>query len=116
MALDEPDHRLFIVCRRPARFIVLDAATGQRVASLPAVGDCDDLFFDAKRKRIYAIGGEGAVSVFQQESADHYTELARIQTRSGARTGYFSPDLDRLYVALRRMDSAPAEIRVYAPQ
>lgn len=115
MALDERDHRLFVVTRFPARFIVLDTDRGTRIASLSAVGDCDDVFFDARRHLIYAIGGEGGISVFQQRDADQYNELGRIKTVTGARTGFFSPELDKLYVAVRKHDTQSAEIRVYAP-
>lgn len=113
MALDEADHRLFVVCRHPARLLVLDTSTGTIIASVPVVGDSDDLFYDAARKRIYAIGGEGAVSVVQQQDADVYREVERISTAPGARTGYFSADLGRLFVGVRRSGSRPAEIRIY---
>jgi YVTN family beta-propeller protein len=113
MALDERDHRLFVVTRLPARLIVLDSSQGKRVATLSAVGDCDDVFYDERRQRIYAIGGEGGISVFQQRDADHYDELGRIKTVIGARTGFFSSELDNLYLAVRKHDSQPAEIRVY---
>src|SRR5579859_706969 len=115
MALDEQDHRLFVVTRLPARLIALDTSDGKRVASISAIGDCDDVFYDAQRHRIYAIGGEGGISVFQQRDADHYEEIGRIKTVSGSRTGYFSPDLDKLYVAVRKQQSQSAEIRVYEP-
>ncbi len=113
MALDEANHRLFVVCRSPARLVVLDVSNGKVIATVAAVGDCDDVFYDAARKRIYAIGGEGAISVFQQQDADHYREIARIATRKGARTGFFSPDLGRLFVGVRRSAEGPAEIRIY---
>jgi len=115
MALDEPDHRLFVVTRYPARLLVFDTATGKVLQKLPAVGDCDDVFFDQRRKRMYATGGEGAISVFEQQDPDHYKELARVPTRKGARTSFFSSDLDRLYVAARRQGSAPAMIQIFAP-
>jgi hypothetical protein len=85
------------------------------VESLPAIGDCDDVFYDERRHRIYAIGGEGGISVFQQRDANNYEELGRIKTVSGARTGFFSPEFDKLYVAVRKHESQFAEIRVYAP-
>src|SRR5215471_7582638 len=78
MALDEVDHRLFVVCRNPARMVVLDTSVGKVIATVPAVGDSDDVFYDAARKRIYATGGEGSISVFQQQDPDHYNELAKI--------------------------------------
>jgi hypothetical protein len=53
--------------------------------------------------------------VFQQRDADNYDELGRIKTVSGARTGFFSAELDKLYLAVRKHEFQPAEIRVYAP-
>jgi DNA-binding beta-propeller fold protein YncE len=114
MALDEADHRLFVVSRVPARLVVMDTATGKVVQKLAAVGDCDDVFWDAARKRIYATGGDGAISVFQQQDPDHYREAARIPTVKGARTSFFSPDLGRLYVAVRRQGSTAAQIQVFS--
>jgi hypothetical protein len=115
MALDQQNHRLFVVTRFPARLVVLDTVQGTRVAALSAVGDCDDVFYDEQRHRIYAIGGEGGISVFQQRDPDHYDELSRIKTVSGARTGFYSAEFGKLYVAVRKHGSQAAEIRVYTP-
>ena len=115
MALDESNHRLFVVTRLPARLLVFDTNTGTIVQKLSAVGDCDDVFYDKTRKRIYASGGDGAISVFEQKDADHYTESARITTVKGARTSFFSPELDRLFLAVRREGSQSAAIQVLVP-
>lgn len=115
MALDESHHRLFVVTRMPARLLVFDTNNGNIVQKLPAVGDCDDVFYDKSRNRIYASGGDGAISVFEQKGADHYAELGRINTVKGARTSYFSPDLDRFFLALRRQGPQPAAIEVFVP-
>lgn len=72
MALDESNHRLFVVTRFPARLLVFDTENGKIIQKLPAVGDCDDVFFDPTHNRIYASGGEGAISIFEQQDADHY--------------------------------------------
>src|SRR5262245_40072157 len=53
MALDEPNHRLFIGCRKPPRLVVLDTASGKPVADLAIDGDTDDLFYDARLNRVY---------------------------------------------------------------
>src|SRR5882724_6393245 len=115
MALDQADHRLFVITRYPARLMVFDTSTGKTVQRIPTVGDCDDVFYDKASKRIYAIGGEGAISVFEQQGPDHYKESARITTVKGARTGFFSPELDRLFLAVRRQGTQPAAIRVFIP-
>jgi DNA-binding beta-propeller fold protein YncE len=116
MALDEKDRRLFIVCRVPPRLLVLDTNAERVVENLPVIGDSDDVFYDIARKRIYATGGEGGISVYQQENADHYKEIAKIPTVKGARTSFFSPDLSELFVAVRAEGSEPAAIRVYSTQ
>jgi DNA-binding beta-propeller fold protein YncE len=72
MALDEADHRLFVVTLKPAQVVVLDFDSGAMVASVPCVNDADDLYYDAGRKRIYVPGGEGFISVIQQTDPDHY--------------------------------------------
>jgi len=113
MSLDEQNHRLFVVTRLPARLLIIDTGSGKIVQKLSAVGDCDDVFFDPARKRIYASGGEGAISVFEQQDPDHYKEVSRIPTVKGARTSFFSPDLHRLYLAVRRQGSTPAMIQVF---
>ena len=113
MALDEQNHRLFVVTRLPARLLVMDTSSGKTVQTLSAIGDCDDVFYDQSRKRIYASGGEGAISVFEQQDADHYKEVGRIATVKGARTSFFSLDLSRLYLAVRRQGSSTAMIQVF---
>lgn len=116
MALDESSHLLFIGCRNPSRLVIFDTERGIPIADLEISGDTDDLFFDAKRQRIYASCGGGYIDVIQKTASDHYDRIARIATRLGARTCFFSPDLDRLYLAIPDRDGHDAELRVYKPQ
>jgi DNA-binding beta-propeller fold protein YncE len=97
MALDEKSKRLFVACRVPARVFVFDLDTGRIVARINTVGDTDDLFYDAARQRLYAIGGEGAVAVYGRSDSDNYHQIGRVATAPGARTGLFVPETDRLY-------------------
>jgi DNA-binding beta-propeller fold protein YncE len=113
MALDEANHRMFIGCRRPAKVLVYDTTTGKESASFDIVGDTDDLFYDAARKRLYVSGGEGYLDVFQLDDANHFTRLAHIATAAGARTSLFVPDQARLYLAVPHRGNQKAEIRTY---
>jgi hypothetical protein len=110
MSLDESGHRLFVGVRQPARLLVFDTLSGRQVAAVPCVGDTDDLFYDGRRDRVYVVGGEGFVDVFDAAASGKYDRLARIATRIGARTGLWSSDLDRLFVAWPSRDGHPAEI------
>jgi len=113
MALDEANHRLFIGCRRPAKVLVFDTVTAKQVASFDIVGDTDDLFYDAARKRLYISGGEGFIDVFQNSEANSFARVAHIATAAGARTSLFVPDLNRLFLAVPHRGSQRAQIRVY---
>jgi hypothetical protein len=113
MALDEEDKRLFVGCRLPARLVVLNTDSGQVVAKLPVVGDTDDIYFDRTRRFVYAIGGEGAIDVFQMSDPNHYEHVGRTSTASGARTGLFVPAFDRLFVAAPHRGSQAAKVLVY---
>src|SRR5579859_7934129 len=112
MALDEDDHRLFVVTRRPPLLMVLDTDTGKEVARVPVGGSCDDVYFDAERKRIYSIGGEGFISVVQQTDPDHYALSANIPSAVGVRTGIFFGT--SLYVGVPASGLEPAQIWNYA--
>jgi hypothetical protein len=112
MSLDETGHRLFVGVRRPAQLLVFDTRSGKPLAAVPCAGDTDDLFYDARRDRVYVIGGEGYVDVFDAAAPGKYARLARISTRAGARTGLWSPELDRLFVAWPSRDGHPAAIHV----
>jgi DNA-binding beta-propeller fold protein YncE len=116
MALDEANHRLFIGCRKPAKLIVLDTVSGKEVASVDIVGDTDDLFYDATRKRIYISGGAGAITVLQQKDADHYEEISRIPTAPRARTSLFIPELKRFCVAVPHQGKQRSELLVFASE
>ena len=118
MALDEADHRLFVGTRRPSKLIVLNTQTGNIVATLSCTGDTDDMYYDPLSKRVYLIGGEGMISVFQQKDLDHYELRANIPSSIGARTGFYFPthDTDRLYVAVPSHAGQVAELWVYEVQ
>jgi DNA-binding beta-propeller fold protein YncE len=115
-ALDEKNHRLFIGCRRPAKLLVLDTDSGKTIASADTGADADDLSFDAATGRIYLAcgGGDGAISVVQQDDANHYHALSNVPTAPHARNSLLVPELKRFYLAVPRRQDAPAELRAYA--
>lgn len=120
MALDEADHRLFVATHDPPRLAVFDSNSGRLITTMPCVANEDDMYYDARRKRVYITGGEGYISVFQQQDADHYQWLANIPSVVGARTsGYWGPQekgFDRFYVGVpapaRSCDCA--EVLIYS--
>ena len=85
----------------------------QELDRLEIPGEVDNVWFDAKRKRVYASCGEGFIAVIQQKDADHYVRIARQRTAPGARTGLFVPEWEELFVAVPHRGEQRAEILVY---
>jgi DNA-binding beta-propeller fold protein YncE len=115
MALDEANHRLFVVTRKPGKLIALDSDNGKIIADLPAVGFVDDMSYDAKQKRLY-LAGDQFVDVFEQKDPDHYSLLAKIPGSFRAKTGILVPELNRYYLAVPHHEKKDAEVRVYEVQ
>jgi hypothetical protein len=113
MALDEADHRLFTISRKTPMLVVFDTESGNEVFRMRAAGECDDVFFDANRKRIYVIGGEGIISVIQQSDPNHYELVANVPSAVGIRTGYFFAKRDRFYVGVPAKGNDPAQVWTY---
>jgi DNA-binding beta-propeller fold protein YncE len=119
-AFDESTSRLFIGTHTPPEMIAMDSKSGKEVAHLPTPEGMDGVYFDAVRKRVYVSGGRdllvGFAFVYQQKDADHYATIGKIPTRGGAGTSFWSPDLNRYYVAAPANDKEEAAILVYAPE
>ncbi|NEW83592.1 MAG: YncE family protein [Mariniphaga sp.] len=113
MALDAVNHRLFIGCRHPAKLLVISTETGKKVASMDTNGDTDDIFYDTVTKQILMSCGDGTVDVFTQISPDKYEAVSKIETRSGARTALFVPELNQIIVAAPARSGKEAQLMVY---
>jgi DNA-binding beta-propeller fold protein YncE len=114
MAIDAAAHRVLVVFRSPPTLMALSSEDGHVMAKAETCGDSDDVFIDAKRRRVYVSCGEGVIDVLEPAETG-YRRLAKIATVSGARTSLFVPELDQLFVAVRARSHEPAAIWVFRP-
>lgn len=114
MAIDEDGQLVLVAFRSPARLAAFAMGDGSLVAKAGSCGDADDVFADAKRNRVYVSCGDGFIDVFERRDRA-YERIARIPTAPGARTSLFSPELDRLFLAVRAGAAEPAAIWVFRP-
>ncbi len=114
LAHDAAGGRIFVGCRKEPMVIVLDAKTGKELTSVVIPGDIDDLLFDTKSGRVYAICGAGSIAVIER-TGDKYEVTGKVETAKGARTATINPAGDRLYLAVPIQDGkGTPEVRVYA--
>lgn len=112
MALDSDRKRVLVAFRNPAKLAAFDWEIGGLAIEVDICGDADDLFVDRKLNRIYVTCGAGFIDVLTTADAK-YSRVARIPTVSGARTGFFVPEMDRLLLGVRAGFKEPAAIWVY---
>jgi hypothetical protein len=114
MAIDTGRQRLVVVFRMPAEVRTYSLADNHLIGRVPTCGDSDDVFVDARRDRLYVVCGEGVVDVLGGADGG-YTEVTRVKTAGGARTGLWSPQKDRLYVAAPARGRSGAGILIFRP-
>ena len=114
LALDPARQSVLSIFPYPPMLGVFQAQDGKRIATVETCGDSDDAFIDGERNLIYVICGAGYVDVLEVRG-ETYQRVSRVTTLSGARTGLFVPELDRLFVAARARGSAPAAVWEFRP-
>ncbi|WP_293304474.1 YncE family protein [Pedobacter sp. UBA5917] len=85
LAIDRATSRLFTVCANKV-MIVLDAKTGQQIASLPIGDNCDGVVFDPATKLAYSANGEGNITIVKEINANKFAVVETVKTAVGART------------------------------
>jgi DNA-binding beta-propeller fold protein YncE len=106
IAYDKATNRIFSGCSKTS--VVLDAATGKVVATIPNGTRVDALGWDAAKKLIYIPnGGDGSVTVAHQDSADKYSVVATVTTFPGAKTITVDPNTHNVYLFQPERGPAP---------
>jgi YVTN family beta-propeller protein len=114
MTLEQIARHVLVAFRNPAKLGAFSMDDGSVIASPDICGDADDLFVDAKRRRVYISCGEGFLDVLDSAQGA-YRRVTRIATVAGARTSLFVPEMDRLMLAVRASGQEAAAIWVFQP-
>ena len=108
MDIDRAHERVFIGCRSGAMAVV-DGNTGRILTTQPIGRGVDATEFDAGRGLIYFStgAGDGALSVFHQESPDQYKLVESVTTQAGARTMALDRKTGRAYLSVAEFGPRP---------
>jgi len=110
LAVDSEQQRVFVAGRKPGIFYVFDR-NGKILTQKPCVNINDDMTWDPILHRVYVSGTQG-LSIFHQDSADSYTEIANIPT-NGGKTSYYVPQTHQFFVIHPKTDVDIAGLLVY---
>jgi DNA-binding beta-propeller fold protein YncE len=99
LAVDSAHSRLFAACDN-LKLFVLNADSGELMASLPIGPGVDAIGYDAGRGLIYAASGgaDGSLIIISQSVTDGYAVIQTLPTRQRARTLAVNPENGQIYL------------------
>jgi DNA-binding beta-propeller fold protein YncE len=108
MDMDRRNERVFIGCRSGVMTVV-DGNTGRIVTTQPIGRGVDATEFDPERGLVFFStgGGNGALSVFHEDSPQKYTLLEEVKTQAGARTMALDRKTGRVYLSVAEFGPRP---------
>lgn len=98
MAMDRPNRRLFIGCRSKVMAVV-NADSGQVIATLPIGDHVDATAFDPETRMIFNSNGEGTITVIHQDTPDKYSVVETVKTVPRAKTMALDPKTHQLFLS-----------------
>jgi DNA-binding beta-propeller fold protein YncE len=107
LALDDKNHRLFIVCDNQL-MVIMDAVSGKVITSLPIGENVDGAAFDPETERAYSSNGDGTLTVVQGKNGADYKVLENVVTQKGARTITLDTKTHHVYLSTAEFGEAPA--------
>jgi len=110
LAYDDRTNRLFIGCREEPKMVVMDAASGKVITSLPIGRGVDFAGFDPQAKLIFFSCSDGTLSIFHAKSANVYEDAGAVKTQPSARTMAFDPMTRKIFLpAAEYTETPPAQ-------
>lgn len=107
---DPRQRRLFVGCRNQV-LAILDADTGQMLASLPIGAGVDGTLFDPETQRVYSPNGwDATLTVVRETAPAQYEVVETIPTQHGARTLTLDPKAQLLYLPTAQFGPLPPAI------
>ncbi len=86
LAIDRENSRVFSACGESNELMIIDVEHWDTIAFLPIGWHCDGDYFLKKTKEVLTSNGEGTITVFHQDSPNHYRKTQTLVTVKGART------------------------------
>jgi YVTN family beta-propeller protein len=106
LALDAANHRLFVGCSNE-RMLMLDAASGKVLASVPIGPGVDANAFDPGTGLAFASSSDGTLTVARADATGKLVVVQTLATPRRSRTMTLDPTTHRLYVAAAEFAAPP---------
>lgn len=112
MAMDKTKRLLFIGCRNPQKFVVMNADTGKVLAALPIGAGVDATRFDGSQA--FASCRDGKLEVVSETRPGKFEIVQTVATPEGARTMTVNSETHVAYLPTAELEPAKAGSRPMA--
>lgn len=86
LAIDAKNGILFAACRNPANFVILSAADGKIITTIPIHAGTDGAGFNAKTMEAFSSAGDGTITIIKENSPTSFVAEQVVETKAGAKT------------------------------
>jgi DNA-binding beta-propeller fold protein YncE len=116
LALDPANQRAFLLCVGNNLFTVFALDSHRPIAYIPLPEGADDVAFDPALRRIYVTCESGAISVIQEDDANHFRKLEDFPVEPGVHTLALDVTTQRFYAPEAEENGRPvSRILVFEP-
>jgi DNA-binding beta-propeller fold protein YncE len=114
MALDFEHHLAFLSCEGNNTMTVFDLQRHKAIAWLPMADGPDVIKYDPGLQRIYVACYSGAISIFHEDSPDHFRKIEDFRVQPKVHSLAVDPRTHRVYTPEQQVNGQPAaEMVVY---
>ena len=108
MTMDTANNILFVYCRKAQSCLILNAADGKIIATLPTGAGCDSAEFNPKTMEAFSSQGDGTLTVIKESSPTSFAVEQTVQTQRGAKCSTLDAKTGQIYlITAERPAGAP---------
>ncbi|MGA2596173.1 MAG: hypothetical protein ABSH09_04075 [Bryobacteraceae bacterium] len=108
LAIDLKNQILFASCRKPQTMVILNAADGKIVTSLPIGSGSDGAVFNPKTMEAFSSQGDGTLTVIKENSPTSFAVEQNLETMRMAKTLTLDSKTDRILLIAAEFGAPPA--------
>jgi len=108
LALDARNRILFATCHDPRTCVILNADSGQVIASLPIGNGTDGATFNPNTLEAFSSQGDGTLTVIKENAPDSFAVEQNVPTKPGAKTLTLDSKTNRILLITAEYGPPPA--------
>jgi DNA-binding beta-propeller fold protein YncE len=115
LALDNKNHILFAACRNPANMVMLNAADGKILGTVPIGTGTDGAQFNPTTLEAFSSQGDGTLTIVKENSPTSFVVGQTLQTMVSGKTLTFDPTTNHILIIAAEFDAPAAGARGRGP-